>query len=555
LLVGIDVGGTYTDAALIHNGRVVKTVKIPTSGENLLDCLLAALDGLLEDTDPRQIERIVLSTTLITNLLVQDRLEPVPLLLVPGPGANPDLYGFPKPHSCIPGAIDYRGREIAPLDLGAAADALRKFAREGFCKVAVAGKFSPRNPAHELKIAELAAKSFPQMELGLSHQVCGFLNFPRRAITTWLTMATRLASSAFVESVNSALKARRLGAPTYLLKADGGALPLGIARDRPVETVFSGPAASALGALALAGREESAVVMDVGGTTTDLALILDGQPLLASRGIAVQGWYTHIRALAVRSLPVGGDSAVTVEKQELRIGSERRGPAYCLGGPAPTPTDALRYLGLTEIGDRSLAEQAMAEIGRVLGISPEQAAARILKQVVDQICRGVEEMFMTWEQEPAYRIWEVMRRKKGRPKRVIGLGGGAKALVPKIAQALGGEALIPLYAPSANAIGAALARPTAYVTLHADTERGIFTIEEVGRQEPLPKTDRFSLEEARELARRYLALEAARVGADYDVGETIYAEEFNLVRGWRTVGRIFHVVMQVPPGIVRDLEG
>lgn len=555
MLVGIDVGGTYTDGALIADGRVVKLVKVPTTPDTLIASLFAALDSLLADTERGAIERIVFSTTLVTNLIAQAHLEPVALLLLPGPGVNPALYGFHTPVRCLAGAIDYRGREIVPLDRGEVREALGEIAAAGIKKVAVVGKFSPRNPSHELAIEAMAGEHFPHLELELGHRVAGLLNFPRRAATTRLTLATRDAHLGFLAQVKQALAARGITAPAFLLKADGGALPLGLGEGRPVETIFSGPAASALGGLALGGQEESAVVLDIGGTTTDLALILDGRPLLASRGARVEGYYTHVRSLAVRSLPLGGDSYVRAREGRLLIGPERLGPAYCLGGPVATPTDALRYLGYTDLGEARRAEEAMAQLAQELGLTAREAAELVLTEMLALLQAAIEEMFLTWEQEPAYRVWEIMRGRRGRPRKIIGVGGAAPALTAGVAEALGFTAVVPPHAASANAIGAALARPTLYVTLHADTERGLYNIEELGYHGSLPRGDRFSLDDACALAKQHLEAEAARLSADGAGAELLYAEGFNVVRGWVTSGRIFDVVMQLSPGLIAGWQG
>ncbi|MGB9887798.1 MAG: hydantoinase/oxoprolinase family protein [Moorellales bacterium] len=553
MLIGIDVGGTYTDGALIADGRVRRTAKVPTRTDSLLDSLLEALDELLRETEPYRIQRVVFSTTLVTNLVAQGRLEPVGLLLLPGPGVNPELYGFRPPLRYCVGAIDYRGREIVRLDERAAVEALRELAEAGVGKVAVVGKFSPRNPVHELAVGRLAAEHFPQLEVELGHRVAGRLNFPRRAATTRLTLAVRSRLEDFLKEVARALRQRGVTAPAFLLKADGGALPLDMARTRPLESVFSGPAASTLGGLALTGPRESAVVVDVGGTTADLALILEGRPLLSSRGVRLDDYYTQIRSLAVRSVPLGGDSAVRLEGPDLLIGPQRLGPAYCLGGPVPTPTDAMRCLDLTDLGDKTRAEEAMALLARDVGCSPREMAERVLAEAVRTLQVAVEEMFQSWEQEPAYRVWEVMRGRKGRPDTIVGLGGAAPALIPRLARAMGCQAFIPSHAASANAIGAALARPTVYITLHADTERGFFTVEETGKREALGGNSSLSLEEACLLARQHLNAEAARMGVEGSEAEILYAEGFNLVRGWRTTGRIYNVVMQLAPGLVQEL--
>lgn len=150
----------------------------------------------------------------------------------------------------------------------------------------VVGKFSQRNKQHEERVASYLEEQIPGIRVAMGHQVTGRLNFPRRVYTSLLTLATQDRFHTFYAEVLKLLEQRGITAPLYILKADGGTLPFDLSAQKPVETIFSGPAASTLGGLALTPRGETSVVVDIGGTTTDLALILSGEPLLASRGRA-----------------------------------------------------------------------------------------------------------------------------------------------------------------------------------------------------------------------------------------------------------------------------
>ena len=286
MLIGIDVGGTTTDAVLVDGGRVTKTAYVPTDHDNLLKCLLGALDELVKGVDTSKIERVVLSTTLITNMIAEGKTDPVALVLIPGPGTNPKDYSLGEA-IILDGAIDFRGKEIDRLNESQIKDAAAKISGQGLSRVAVVGKFCQRNHAHELKVGEIMATSLPEAEIELGHRVSGQLNFPRRAATTMLTVATKDKYREFAEAMAKALKQRKISAPVYILKADGGTLPLDKSVQMPVETIFSGPAASIMGVMALTPPGQTSVVVDIGGTTTDLALILSGKPLLSSKGAKV----------------------------------------------------------------------------------------------------------------------------------------------------------------------------------------------------------------------------------------------------------------------------
>jgi N-methylhydantoinase A/oxoprolinase/acetone carboxylase beta subunit len=319
----------------------------------------------------------------------------------------------------------------------------------------------------------------------------------------------------------------------------------------PVETIFSGPAASIMGVLALTEPGQSCVVVDIGGTTTDLALILSGKPLLSAKGARVGSLLTHVRAFAVKSVAIGGDSTVAVSGGCLSVGPKRNGPPLCMGGTLPTPTDALRVLGLTKIGDAAKAEKAMQIVAEGLGCTAKEAAQKVVDAVVDKIVFEVNEMFREWEQEPAYRIWEIMKRELLSARSVVGVGGGAPPLVPLVAARLGIAAIVPEYASVANAIGAAVARPTLTLNLHIDTEKGEFSVAEEGLTGRV-SDQKMTPEDAERLARRLLAERAVRLGISEYAGEAevTYSEVFNMIRGWSTVGRLMDVRMEIPAGLL-----
>lgn len=555
MLVGIDVGGTNTDAVVVEEKRVVAWAKTPTNPDDLVLTLREALDRVLTGIRSEKVQRVVFSTTLITNLIASGKTEPVALLIIPGPGANPGLFAELQGAYLLSGAIDYRGRETAGLDREEAEKVIGRIEADGYRRVAVVGKFSSRNPGHEEWVANLIRKLHPDWKVEMGGRTAGRLGFPRRAATTRLTAAVRENYEVFTHQVEAAVRDRGIQAPILVLKADGGTMPLAVSANRPVETIFSGPAASTMGVLALIPAGETAVVADIGGTTTDLALILSGEPLLASKGARVGGQLTQVRSFATRSIALGGDSRVSVREGTLVIGPERDGPACCLGGPAPTPTDALRLLGLTEIGDRERAETAMSVLGSELGLDAPAAARLVVDQVVDRLAAAIGQMFREWEAEPAYRIWELKQKVKIRPDAVAGVGGGAPAIIPLLADRLGCRQVVSGYAGVANALGAALARPTLLRSLRIDTERETLSVAEEGLVEPLHEK-KMTLAEAETAARRRLlraaAAEGIRVEAE-DV-QVLYSEVFNMVRGWTTTGRLFEIEVQVPPGLVGLVE-
>jgi N-methylhydantoinase A len=248
--VGVDVGGTFTDAVLLENNKVRTTAKVPTK-KDLLESVLEAIDIVLEGVNTKDLKRIVFSTTMITNLIAERKYENVALLLIPGPGLAHESYNFGTTVHILSGAIDYRGREIIPLDDREVESTLADLSRLGCRRVCVVGKFSPRNTTHEKRVADIIKKKYPAWKIDLGSMIGGQLNFPRRVTTTYLTSATREPYHQFINSVRQALAIREIDADVFILKADGGTMPLANAEELPVETIFSGPAASTLGVQAL----------------------------------------------------------------------------------------------------------------------------------------------------------------------------------------------------------------------------------------------------------------------------------------------------------------
>ncbi|MDD8015209.1 MAG: hydantoinase/oxoprolinase family protein [Acidobacteriota bacterium] len=555
MIIGLDVGGTYTDAVLLDGGRVVMKNKAPTDDSRLLNSLINALDPLLENAGKENLERIVLSTTLITNLIATEGMDRAALVIIPGPGLQPDAFDYRvEDIFLLSGAVDYLGREIEPLNEKEIRTCAAEIGGRGIRDAAVVGKFSQRNNAHERRVAGILEEEVPGVRVVLGHRVTGRLNFPRRVYTSLLTLATRDKFRGFYSGILDLLEKKGITAPLYILKADGGTLAFELAAEKPVETILSGPAAGVLGALALHPPGTTSVVVDIGGTTTDLSLILSGKPLLASSGARIGGRLTHVRSFAAGSTAVGGDSALRIEDGALKIMPYREGPAFCLGGPCPTPTDAMRTANLTELGDGRKAAAAMEMMGRRLGLDARRTADLVLVETVKRIAAAIEKMFSAWEEEPLYRIWELRQERKARPQNLVGIGAASPGLLPLLGKETGCGALIPPDADVANAVGAALARVNLRLTFHFDTERDFYFIEENGVQGRSADVD--SLADAEDFSLRKLKEEGARIGVPGgSEPEIVYSEMFNMVRGGRTAGRLIDVCVQFPAGIIGRREG
>lgn len=557
MLIGIDVGGTFTDGVLFADGKIKATAKVPTDNAHLKESVLGVLDKILSGCDGNPPDRLVLSTTLVTNLLATGRGEATALILLPGYGLPAEaLFSFPHTYR-VKGAIDFRGREIEPLDEKELESVLEQIVSEGITRVAVAAKFANRNNRSELRIREFVKHRYPQLAVFISSEVSGKLNFLRRAVTTYFTAMTSPAWNHFVDEIEAALRERQLNVEVEVLKADGGTVSLEHSRRMPCETVFSGPAASTMGAVALHEDLLNAVVIDIGGTTSDISLLIEGEPLYASRGARIEGHYTHVAAFAVRSLPLGGDSSLACISGQLVVEEGRQGPAACLGGAVATVTDAFNYRYSLGIGEKEASLKALQELCSQCGLEPTELSTEVVNIVTGKLARAIEDMFREWENEPAYKIWEVINQRKFAPERLLGIGAAAPAIIPALSEHMQIPGEVHNYAPVANALGASVVRPTLAVSLHADTQIGAAVIDPGARRVELANPAKTQLEDMKTLARQELERIAAERGMqDYAADYRYYLEEqFNSLGGRSRAGKIFEVGIQISPGFIHEFKG
>lgn len=561
MILGIDVGGTHTDAVVIDQGSIVKKAKVVTDPSNLLLCLTSAVDEILDNAIVSRLERIVLSTTLSTNAIVQNKIDRVGLMVVSGPGLSAEplmkMFGDIR---FLAGYINHRGKEMAPIETAEAKREADGFLSAGIKHFGLIGKFSTRNPRHETALKETIGERAAHVTLG--HSVSGHLNFPRRVATTYLNEAIFDLYQDFAKQVLDFAKRRGINIPIYIMKADGGVLEISQSLELPVQTILSGPAASVMGIIATAECNADAVGLDIGGTTTDIALFADGVPLLERFGVTIQGKKTLIRGLRTRSVGIGGDSVVRIENGQIVIGPNREGPAAALGGPFPTPTDAMIVLGMTKLGDAKKAEDALVPIAESLDSDVRGAAQMIFTETCQKIASAVIELLNEVNNMPVYTIHEMLTNKTIAPRVVCVVGGPAREMAPEITRLLKKmldndnlKARIPLDYEIVNAIGAALARTTAELTIIADTEQRMLTVAEEGLQMPIPSN--FTLEDAIKTAKERLTERMLKSDGSIRQPEieVVEAHQFNLVDEFYTLGKNIRVKVQIKPGSIASVKG
>jgi N-methylhydantoinase A/oxoprolinase/acetone carboxylase beta subunit len=551
-IVGIDVGGTNTNAVLLKDDAVLATAKAPTNHKQLHVGTIQALASILKFMPELETEiTLHLSTTLATNAVVEGKGEPTAALIFPGPGRKWEELGLPFKLFTVEGSIDHRGRETAPLDRDQIRRVIKRIKEMGFKALAGVGKFSSRNPQHELELEDLVTNEFPEyLPVTLGHRLSGKLNFPRRITTAVLNAGIAGIQAEFAEMIREVRERYKIGR-VFILKADGGSIELEESLARPIETILSGPAASLMGAQALCNEIKNAVVIDIGGTTTEISLFYHGEPLAEKEGAEIFGFATLVPAFFSRSMGLGGDSAVQFDGKEVTIGPRRDGPPVVLGGPRITPTDAVVALGKASIGDKKRALTALEAMGAPYGINPTAMAEKIVDAFSQKAIKTINKIYASINTRPVYTVSQVMAAEVLEPDLIIGMGGPAAYFIPKIAKGMGVAYKVLPYYEAANAIGAAASRPTVTLTLRADTALGKMVIPELDEITEIPRPFFFNLETAKEEAIKKTIVYAERAGTTVEPKEIEITEEevFNMVRGFHTIGKLYTLKAQVKPEV------
>ncbi|MFP3895758.1 MAG: hydantoinase/oxoprolinase N-terminal domain-containing protein, partial [Anaerolineales bacterium] len=355
IALGIDTGGTFTDAVLVQHGtnRILALAKALTTKQDLSIGIREAIDRVLGDTRS-DVHLVSLSTTLATNAIVEDKGSPVCVLLIGYEGRLDgridigEALGTTR-YVCMPGGHRANGKVWEPLDMEAAREAIQQHAPH-VAALAVSGYFGTRNPSHELKVKGLA-REMVDLPVTCGHELTHRLDALRRAATVALNARLIPLICEMIDAVEATLIEQGVDAPLMVVKGDGSLVRSAVARERPVETILSGPAASVVGARALSHGEDL-VVVDMGGTTTDIAAIEGGQPRLSAQGARVGRWRTMVEAIDVHTAGLGGDSQVWFGRDgEIGVGPKRIVPLCFLAAQYP------QVRGILEEGELQGPEQ------------------------------------------------------------------------------------------------------------------------------------------------------------------------------------------------------
>jgi N-methylhydantoinase A/oxoprolinase/acetone carboxylase beta subunit len=471
--IGIDVGGTNTDAVLMAGRDVLAEVKTPTTPD-VTGGIVTAVRSLLADRDVEigEVQAVMIGTTHFTNAVVEaKRLVPTAAvrLGLPATQALPPMVDWPPRlrdalgnHAYLcHGGHEFDGREISALDPDEVRQTAADIGSKGIRSIAVSSVFSPVNAELEQRVAEIFGEELPEAAVSLSHEI-GRIGLLERENATIMNACLRDLAVNIVDAFHAALAEFGIQAPVYLSQNDGTLMGVDYAERYPVATFASGPTNSMRGAAFLSGIDDCAVV-DIGGTTTDVGVLAQGFPREASVAVEIGGVRTNFRMPDVLSLGIGGGSLVRAD-DDVTVGPESVGyeltsRALVFGGDTLTATDAAVAAGLAEIGER----------GHVSALA-DGLPERTLDVIEARIGEAVDRMKTSAEPMP-----------------VVVVGGGSILLRERLAGA--SELVKPDHFAVANAIGAAIAQ------VGGEVDR-IFSLEQLPRDAALDEAKREAIQKA-----------------------------------------------------------
>lgn len=354
--LGIDAGGTYTDTVIVNldTGKVLCGNKALTTRRDLTEGIrnsILGLDhGLFKD-----ISLVSLSSTLATNSVVENKGCRVGLICI-GKSylhtSEPDFYAE------IDGKFDMDGTECDPLDVHGALDAMESMKGE-IDALAVSGYISVRNPSHEDRVAKMASRVL-DVPIVCGHDLTSKLGFEQRTTTAVMNARLIPVVRELLSSVRKVLADIGIDAPLMMVKGDGALMKDDVAMRKPVETILSGPASSLTGAKALTGIDD-AMVVDMGGTTSDIGILKNGFPRIEPEGANIGGKRTRVMAADIATFGIGGDSRIIVNGKDILLSPVREIPVCIAAVKWPSVKEVLRSLsGITD--DRSAEDGPLEDI-------------------------------------------------------------------------------------------------------------------------------------------------------------------------------------------------
>lgn len=378
--MGIDAGGTYTDSVIIRDsdGEIVDSNKALTTYPDLLEGIKNSLEGL-DQSYLGDVKLVSVSTTLSTNTILESTGYPVALIMA-GDYLIPETHSI-KNYFIAEGGHGPNGEETRPLDI----DGVKDYVLQNKDKVsafAVSSYFSIRNPDHELQIKEMI-KDLTGLPVVCGHELSQDLGAYNRGITAYLNAQLIPITDHFIETIINEMERRDIKARVLMLKCDGSVVGIAEAKEKPIESIFSGPAASLVGAAYLSDSKTCAVI-DVGGTSTDVSMISNELPELCDEGAIVGGWQTKVKAIRMETSAMGGDSHIWIKNQRPNIGPRRVIPLCVAASKYPELVDKLK---MARIPSRMLLSENIQPTKYFIrsGREPQNELSPSEKEIFDKI--------------------------------------------------------------------------------------------------------------------------------------------------------------------------
>jgi N-methylhydantoinase A/oxoprolinase/acetone carboxylase beta subunit len=339
-ILGIDTGGTYTDMVIVSADKkeVLAKCKTLTTKDDLTSCISAGIAKLPEKC-LADISMISLSTTLATNAIVENKGCKTGLILI---GGRPKGPLCADEIALVKGRYDIKGRQKEPVDVNEI-DAVVESFRGKVDAMAISGYASVRNPRHEMYVRQVVEQKLG-IPVACAHELTSSLGFYDRTVTVNLNARLIPMLCHLMDAVRSVVEAHHICAPLMVVKGDGDLMTEAVARRKPIETILSGPASSIIGGVHLSG-EQDAFIIDMGGTTSDIAHVQNGRAEIRNEGARVGGWFTHVRAVEVFTVGLGGDSRIYIDSEgEIKIGPEKSMPLTMAAARYPRLKDELSHI-------------------------------------------------------------------------------------------------------------------------------------------------------------------------------------------------------------------
>ena len=470
-ILGIDTGGTYTDGVIVDTitRKVISKSKTPTTKYDLKigieNCIkqLDIVDGSL-------IRQVSLSTTLATNAVVENNRCKTGLILIGRESKEKVPTSYVE---YVTGRMDINGNEIEPISNKQLQSAISHL-KDEVDAIAISGYASVRNPVNEIKAKKLV-EDMTNLPVFCAHELSGSLGFAERTNTAVLNAGLIKIVEEFLVAAKEALLRNNIMGQVMIVRSDGCLMREEHALQRPIETILSGPAASIMGACVLTDIED-AFILDMGGTTMDIANLKNGSVNISNETAKIGGWSTRVNAVEVSTHGIGGDSHIQVSKTGITIGPQKAKP-ISQGGVSVdlTPTDILRILERYDVGNREAVEICLSDISKNTGINYEILIGQIMESINKTIYTGLiqsvvdfnnKEIILKEEKAASYLIdkaytnddSEFLSARAELKKPIIAVGAPVKAWLPHIGSLFGAKVIIPDNAEVANAIGAAFGR-------------------------------------------------------------------------------------------------